>query len=356
MHLIKTAISEIIPIDQASMRSASIRLDQLTKPAGSLGRLEELAVQLAGISRACCPCYPHKTVVVMAADHGVANEGVSAFPQEVTPQMVINFLRGGAAINVLSRRAGAKVLVVDMGVIGELPDHPNLYQACIAPGTHSIASGPAMTHNEAILALETGISIAHNLVQDGIDLFGTGDMGIANTTPSSAIISVFTGLPVEKVTGKGTGIDDAGLEHKIKIIKQALQVNSPNPDDPIDVLMKVGGFEIGGIAGLILGAASKQKPIIIDGFISGAAALIAVKLCPEVKNYMIAAHNSVEGGHRHALSAMGLHPLLDLGFRLGEGTGAAIAMQLVDSACAIRDEMATFTEAGVSEKDELSEK
>jgi nicotinate-nucleotide--dimethylbenzimidazole phosphoribosyltransferase len=332
------------------MKSARTRQNSLTKPQGSLGRLEELSIQVAGITRQSCPHLDHKVVVVMAGDHGVVSEGVSAYPQEVTPQMVDNFLAGGAAINVLSRHAGARVVIVDMGVATDLPPHPDLLVKKIGYGTANIAIGPAMTHVQAEQSILAGVAVVEGEIQRGLDILATGDMGIGNTTPSAAIASAVTGHPVNEIAGRGTGVDDAGLRRKISAVERALQVNQPDPNNGLDLLAKMGGFEIGGLAGAILGAAANNKPVVIDGFISTAAAILAVKLAPQVKDYLIAAHTSQELGHRLMTEWLGLTPLLDLQMRLGEGTGAVLAMSIVEASCCILDEMATFGEAGVSGK------
>ncbi|HVC33520.1 MAG TPA: nicotinate-nucleotide--dimethylbenzimidazole phosphoribosyltransferase [Chloroflexota bacterium] len=337
-------------LDVAAMQAARERQDQLTKPPGSLGRLEELSVRLAGITGRARPRFPRKAVIVLAADHGVAAAGVSAYPQSVTAQMVLNFLAGGAAINVLARRAGARVVVADLGVATELPDHPSLVRKKIGHGTRNMVEGPAMTVGEALAAVVAGIDIVEAEIRQGLDLVATGDMGIGNTTASSAIVATITGVPIADVTGRGTGVDERGWARKVAAIERACSVNRPDPADPIDVLAKVGGFEIGGLVGVILGAAAARLPVIIDGFISGAAALLATELCPTARDYLIAAHNSVEIGHRLMLERMELVPLLNLNLRLGEGTGAAMAMHLIDDAVAVLDEMATFGEAGVSSK------
>ncbi len=345
-------VARIGPVDGAARAEARERQSQLTKPAGSLGQLEELSVQLAGITGRARPRFPRKAVIVLCADHGVAASGVSAYPSAVTAQMVANFLAGGAAINVLARQVGARVVVADLGVAAELPDAPALRRAKIARGTRNLADGPAMTVAEAHAAIEAGATILEDELARGLDLVATGDMGIGNTTASSAIVAAITGVPVADVTGRGTGVDDQGWARKVAVIERALGRNQPDPADPIDVLAKVGGFEIGGLVGVILGAAANRIPVVVDGFISGAAALLAVELCPPARDYLIAAHRSVEVGHRVVLKRLGLEPLLALNLRLGEGTGAALAMPLVDAAAAILDEMATFAEAGVSEKSE----
>lgn len=334
------------------MNAARQRQDRLTKPQGSLGRLETLSIQIAGITAQPFPRLQHKTVLVMAGDPGVVAEGVSAYPQEVTPQMVYNFLNGGAAINVLARHAGARVVVVDMGVAAPLSPHPELVVRKIAPGTANIARGPAMTRQQAEQAILAGAEVVMDQLSAGLDVLATGDMGIGNTTPSAAIAAAISGYPVAEIAGRGTGVDDAGLQRKIGVIESALQVNRPDPADGLDVLAKVGGFEIGGLAGAILAAAARRRPVIIDGFISTAAAMIAVTLAPQARAYLIAAHTSQELGHHRMMEWLGVQPLLDLKMRLGEGTGAALAMNLVEAACKILSEMATFEEAGVSGKDE----
>uniref|UniRef100_A0A7V4G9N7 Nicotinate-nucleotide--dimethylbenzimidazole phosphoribosyltransferase n=1 Tax=Desulfobacca acetoxidans TaxID=60893 RepID=A0A7V4G9N7_9BACT len=318
---------------------------------GSLGRLEALSIQIAGITRQPRPKIQHKVVTVMAGDHGVVAEGVSAYPQEVTPQMVLNFLGGGAAINVLSRHVGARVVIVDLGVATDIPAHPDLLVKKVAYGTQNITLGPAMTRQQAEQAILTGVEIVEAEIARGLDILATGDMGIGNTTPSAAIACAVTDKPASEICGRGTGVDDEGLKRKIFAVEQALSVNQPNPADGLDLLAKIGGFEIGGLAGAILGAAANQRPVVIDGFISTAAAIIAATLAPQVKDYLIAAHTSQELGHRLMTDWLGLTPLLDLQMRLGEGTGAVLAMSLVEAACKTLDEMATFGEAGVSEKE-----
>jgi nicotinate-nucleotide--dimethylbenzimidazole phosphoribosyltransferase len=343
-----SVLDRIRPVDQAVMLEVQARLDRQTKPPGSLGRLEEFARRFVAISGQ--PQVLKKVVVTFAADHGVAEEGVSAFPKEVTPQMVLNFLNGGAAINALARHAGAEVIVVDMGVDHDFAATGGLLQKKIARGTENFRKGAAMTRLQAIQALETGIEIALSCRDAGVNLIGTGDMGIANTTASAAIAAVFTGLAVEQVTHRGTGIDDATLQHKVRVIEDGLLLNQPDPKDPIDVLAKVGGFEIGGIAGLVLGCAASRIPVVIDGFISTAGALIACELHPHVKDYIFAAHKSVEIGHTHMLERLGQQPILDLGMRLGEGTGAVLAMEIIEAALQAYREVATFDAAGVSEQ------
>ncbi len=345
------ALPTIPPLDLEAQAAARARHDQLTKPPGSLGRLEALALQLAAITGQPRPVVARKAVIVMAGDHGVTAEGVSAYPAAVTPQMVLNFVHGGAAINVLARQAGARVVVVDVGVAADLGEQPGLLSRKVAYGTRNMARGPAMTRAEAEAALQVGLETVRVEIDQGLDLVATGDMGIGNTTPSAAITAVLTGAPVARVTGRGTGVDDAGLARKVAVIEQALRANQPDGRDPLDVLAKVGGLEIGGLVGVMLGAAARRVPVVVDGFISGAAALVAAGLAPGVKPYLIAAHQSVEAGHGVLLAHLGLRPLLDLELRLGEGTGAVLAFNLVEAAARILSEMATFAEAGVSDKE-----
>ncbi len=332
-------------------KEAQDRQNTLTKPAGSLGRLEELSIRLAGICAVSRPSFPRKAVVVMAGDHGVTEEGISAYPSDVTKQMVFNFLRGGAAINVLARQAGARVIVVDIGVAGEFERTTGLIRRKIADGTQNMSKGPAMSRSQAEESVGVGVEVVEAEIAKGLDLLAVGEMGIGNTTPSSAITSIYTALPVRLVTGRGTGLDEAGFAHKVGVIERSIAINKPDPADPIDVLSKVGGFEIGGLAGAILCAASHRLPVVLDGFISGAAALIAAELEPRVKPFLIASHLSVEAGHRAILERLGLRPLLELDLRLGEGTGAALAFHLVDASVKTLNEMATFSEAGVSDKE-----
>jgi nicotinate-nucleotide--dimethylbenzimidazole phosphoribosyltransferase len=348
---IEEIIANIPPLDEAAMQSARARQDRLTKPRGSLGRLEELSIQLAGMQGNPFPAVERKAVIVMAGDHGVAREGVSAYPTEVTAQMVLNFLHGGAAINVLARQAGARVTVVDIGVAVEFEPMPGLVRRKVMCGTRNQAEGPAMTRVEAEQALQVGLDVLSEEAARGLDIVATGDMGIGNTTSSSAIVAAMMGLPVEQVVGRGTGIDDRGLERKIKVIEKSLAVNQPDRNDPIDVLHKVGGLEIAGLTGVMLGAASRRIPVVVDGFISTAAALIAVVLAPRAREYLISAHRSVEIGHQVMLKHLNLVPLLDLNLRLGEGTGAALAFSLLEASTRLLREMATFDEAGVTDKE-----
>ena len=350
--ILSKTITNIKPLDKVSMAKAKERQNVLTKPTGSLGRLEQLSILIAGIQGRPIPQIKKKAVIVMAADHGVAARGTSAYPQDVTAQMVLNFLRGGAGINVISRQVGARVIIVDMGVTVQPEADKRLVSRRIAAGTQDMSRGHAMTLAQVKQALETGIEIVTAEIKKGLDIVATGDMGIGNTTASSAICAIMTGKTVAEVTGRGTGLNDIQLQQKIRIINDAIALNQPDPANALDVLAKVGGFEIGGLAGVILGAASHRIPVVIDGFISGAAALIAAGLCPQSKDYMIAGHCSVEPGHKLLLQYLGLKPLLDLEMRLGEGTGAALAMSLAETSVRILNEMATFAEAGVSDKGE----
>jgi len=346
--LLDQTLARITPPDPAISRRTQALLDGKTKPRGSLGRLEELACRFAAARGTPVPELPVKAVVVMAGDHGVAAEGVSAFPQEVTWQMVANFVRGGAAINVLSRQAGAEVIVADLGVKQPV-DLPGVRAVRIGAGTGNIAREPAMTRAQAVAALEAGIGIAEELAARGVTLVATGEMGIANTTPAAALAAHFTGVEAAAITGRGTGVDDAGLARKIEVVRRALSLHSGAARDPLDALARLGGFEIAGLAGLVLGAAARRVAVLVDGFISSAAALAAVRLAPAAAGFLVAGHRSVEPGHRHVLAALDARPLLELELRLGEGTGAALAMHLVEAAIRILREMATFADAGVSD-------
>jgi nicotinate-nucleotide--dimethylbenzimidazole phosphoribosyltransferase len=352
MTSLNDLLSRIEPLDQALMSEAQKRLDSLTKPVGSLGRLEELAQWLVGTTRQKRPRLGRKVVFTFAADHGVTEEGISAFPAAVTPEMVRNFLRGGAAINALARQAKADVIVADFGVASDFGDLPGLVSCKIAQGTANMAKGPAMSKDQAVAAILAGANLALAEKERGATLFATGDMGIGNTTSASALVAGLTGAPVEEVTGRGTGIDDDTFRRKVDVIRRALDVNNVNKNDPLMTLAQVGGFEIAGLVGVILAGAATQTPVLIDGFISGAAALVACRLASPkpVRDYLAIAHLSVERGHQRIARELALVPLLDFRMRLGEGTGAALAMPLLDAACAIYSDMATFAEAGVSEK------
>jgi nicotinate-nucleotide--dimethylbenzimidazole phosphoribosyltransferase len=341
------------PLDASAMADATAHLEALTKPPGSLGRLETLVVQLAGITGAARPTFQRRVIVVAAADHGVVSQGVSAYPADVTAQMVANFLTGGAAISALARTVRASVIVVDAGVATAIPSvdretDARLIAAPIREGTSDMSVGPAMRRGEALRAIGLGLQVVDGLVREGVDLLAVGEMGIGNTTAASAITAAMTGLPAERVTGRGTGIDDARYRHKVGVVTRALQKNRPGPADPVGVLATVGGFEVGLLVGLMLGAAASRVPVMLDGFITGAAALLAAGMAPGIEGRLIAAHRSVEPGHAVILERLGLRPLLELDLRLGEATGAALAMGLVDAAVAVRDGMATFDAAGVS--------
>jgi nicotinate-nucleotide--dimethylbenzimidazole phosphoribosyltransferase len=351
MKLLEATLARIGQPSEVARQAARQRLEQLTMPRWALGRLLDLAEDLAGMTGRAQPPVARKTVMLMAGDHGVAAEGVSVYPAEVTAQMGHNFVRGGAGINALASLAGARVVVVDMGVAADLEPlaQGGAVRSCkIRPGTSNIATGSAMSREEAVRAIEAGIAQAEQL-SSTTDVFGLGEMGIGNTTPASAIVATMTGRRVAEVTGRGTGVDDERLRHKRAVVERALRVNQPAAADGLDVLAKVGGFEIGGLVGVILAAAAARKPVIVDGFITTAAALIAHRLAPQARAYLVAAHRSVEPGHRHALDHLGLRPLLDLDLRLGEGTGAALAMPLVEAAARVLTQVATFTEAAVSE-------
>lgn len=347
--LLARTLAAITPVGDTFTPLAAARQDSLTKPPGSLGMLERLGSQVCRIQRTVTPSVARKTVLVFAADHGVAREGVSAYPPEVTPQMVLNFLSGGAAINVLARHAGARVVVVDMGVDHDFPaDTKGLTIRKIRRGTDTITRGPAMSRAEAVAAVEAGIEVAAAAIADGAELLATGDMGIGNTTPSAAITACLTGRAPDRVTGRGTGLSDAGLAAKVKAVERAFAANIPDPTDPLGVLAALGGFEIGAICGAMLGAAALRVPVVVDGFISGAGALLAAALHPDAAGYMIAGHRSVEPGHQVQLDHLGLAPVLALDMRLGEGSGAVLAMHVVEAAVRVINEMATFAEAGVS--------
>ena len=343
-------IQAIGPLDEAAMAKAGARQDQLTKPQGSLGRLEELAVWAAGVTGSPTPVLRRKVIVTAAADHGVARRGVSAYPPEVTAQMVRNFLASGAAVNVLARQVGARVLVVDAGVAAELPPARGLRSCRAGPGTADLSVGPAMSRRQALFCLASGLRVACAQARRGPGALGTGDMGIGNTTAGAAVIAALTGRPASEVVGRGTGVDDTTWRQKVRVVERALGVNAPDPADALDVLTKVGGFEHGFLTGAILGAASSRWPVVLDGLASGASALLACRLAPQARDYLLASHLSPEPGARMALEHLGLTPLLDLKMRLGEGTGAALGLFLLDAACRLHQEMATFASAGVSQR------
>ena len=344
---LEQTLVKITPGNEKAARRAQERLDSLTKPPGSLGVLEDIVITLASITGNAMPRVDKKVLIIMAGDHGVTDEGVSAFPKEVTPQMVLNFLSGGAAINVLTRHAGSEIVCCDIGVATDI-NHPGLLVRKVKYGTDNMAKGPAMSRQEAIKAIETGIETAQEEIAKEAQILATGEMGIGNTTPSSAILQVYSSHSLKDTVGRGTGLDENSLSKKAMVIKKAIEVNKPNPSDPIDVLSKVGGLEIAGLTGVILGAAANKVPIVIDGFISTAAALLASKLKPESVQYMLASHVSEEPGHKIMLDMIGLYPMLHMKMRLGEGTGAALAFLIIDAATKIQSEMATFESAGVS--------
>ena len=348
MKQLEKTINAISPVNEAVLEQARERLANQAKPSGSLGLLEDVSARLAAIAGTLDVRLKHKVIVVCAGDHGVVDDGVSLFPQEVTAQMVYNFVDGGASINVLARHAGAEVKVADLGVNYDFePDLP-IFHKKTGKGTASFARGPAMTREAAVASVAAGIEIVEELFAAGpVDMIGTGDMGIGNTTPSSAIIATFSGLDPARVTGRGTGINDDGWGRKVAVIRQGLEINRPDPADAIDVLAKVGGFEIGGLAGLVLGAAARGLPVVCDGLISTAGALIACELAPTAKQYVFAGHVSVEAGHKYMHEHLELVPLLDLNLRLGEGTGAALAMELLDAATRILAEIKTFAEVNI---------
>ncbi|SPF48486.1 nicotinate-nucleotide dimethylbenzimidazole-P phophoribosyl transferase [Syntrophobacter sp. SbD1] len=348
-------VKQIQPIRSEWVEKAREHTARLAIPPRALGRLHDIAERICGISGALEPDVASKAFLVMAGDHGVVSDGVSAFPQEVTGEMVKNFLRGGAGINVLARQVGARVFVVDMGIIADVdPGHcegDNRLHICkVGRGTGNIARGPAMTRSQAEQSVLQGFKIASELFSAGAQLLGTGDMGIGNTTPSAALGTALTGTPVDQMVGRGTGIDDNALKKKREIVRRALDINRPNPEDGLDALAKVGGFEIGGIAGCILAGAWHRRPVVIDGFISTAGALVAHSLCPVAIDYVFAGHCSQEAGHRKMLDYLGLEPILDLRMRLGEGTGAALAMGVIEGAVRVFKEVLTFEDAGVSKE------
>jgi nicotinate-nucleotide--dimethylbenzimidazole phosphoribosyltransferase len=351
MSNLNKIIESIKPIDRSLEPAIRAHLDQLTKPPKSLGRLEDFAAQYCLITNTITPILGRKRIFTFAGDHGVAEEGVSAYPKEVTPQMVRNMLAGGAAVNVLANQSGAEVAVIDIGVDDPLTDAPHLIRRKVKSGTANISKGAAMTLAEATQAIEVGIELARAAVQEGVTLLGTGEMGIANTTPSSALFAALLPCPVEDITGRGTGIDDTGLIKKIEVIKRALKVNQDRVTDPLCTLAALGGLEIAGICGLCLGAASARVPVVVDGFISSAGALAACRLCPPVRDFLFFSHLSEEAGHATFLRIFNVEPILDLKMRLGEGTGAVLAMTIIEAAVKIYNEMATFGSAGVSDKE-----
>ena len=350
MKELQRIIASIVPVDRAIEPEVQAHLNNLTKPQGSLGVLEDIALRYCLATQSVRPAIGKKRILTFAADHGVVAEGVSAYPKEVTSQMVRNMLAGGAAVNVLTRHVGAEVRVIDIGVDDLMLNAPGLCQEKVKSGTANMAQGPAMSIEEALQAVHVGIDYAFAAAEDGVTLLGTGDMGIGNTTASSALYSILLPCTVEEITGRGTGIDDAGLTKKIQTIKKALLKNKDQLHDPLSCLAAVGGLEIAGICGCILGAAARRVPIVIDGFISSAAALVACALCPFVKEYLFFSHRSDERGHAAFFKLFGVWPILDLKMRLGEGTGAALAIFMIEAALKIYNEMSSFESAKVSGK------
>jgi nicotinate-nucleotide--dimethylbenzimidazole phosphoribosyltransferase len=343
------ALRRLVPVDATARGDATSRHQTLTKPAGSLGRLEDAGIRLSAIARRCPPPVPAPaTVAVFAGDHGVLAEGVSPWPQEVTAQMVANFSAGGAAVNVLARQVGATVVVVDVGVVAELPDLPGVRRCKVRPGTGNIAVEPAMHSEEAALALSVGASIADELVRGGARCLLTGDMGIGNTTPSAALIAALTGRPAREVTGRGTGIDDVRLATKVSVVERA--VARVGQADPLTLLTELGGLEIAALAGYVVAGAAAQVPVVLDGVIAGAAALVATAIAPVCGDYLFAGHRSSEPGASVALAHLGLDPLIDLGLRLGEGTGACLALPILQASARVLADMATFGSAGVTDQ------
>ena len=353
MNRLSKAIEAIKEPDKDIHEQALERLAQQARPARSLGMLESVSARLAGIAGKIDVSLKNKVIVTCAGDHGVVDEGVSLFPREVTRQMVYNFVNGGASINALARHAGAKVFVADFGVDHDFEDDLAIFHKKVRKGTSNFAVEPAMTRREAVASIEGGIDVVDQLMsREQADIFGAGDMGIGNTTPSSAVIAAFSKIPVERLTGRGTGIDDKTLGRKIEVIKKGLEIHRPDPEDAIDVLAKVGGFEIGGIAGIVIGAAAHGVPIVCDGLISTAGAIIACEIAPAAKSYLFASHRSVEIGHKFMYERLGLEPLLDIKLRLGEGTGAALAMELIDASTRILADILTFDEVSIKNAQE----
>jgi nicotinate-nucleotide--dimethylbenzimidazole phosphoribosyltransferase len=345
------ALERIVPLDASAEAEAQKRLDSLTKPPGSLGRLEELALRVAAIQGVVPPELGPKRIFVFAADHGVTAEGVSAYPKAVTAQMTYNFLSGGAAINVLARTFGVEIEIIDAGVDHDFPPHEKLRRLAIRRGTDNFTRGPAMARADAEAAVEAGLRcVEEAATKEKPFLLGVGEMGIGNTTSAAAILCALTGAAPREAAGSGAGVDAAGWARKVAAIEKGLTVNRPDRNDPLDVLAKVGGLEIGAMTGAILGAAALRIPLVLDGFIAGAAALLAHALSPRAADYLFAAHLSAEKGHRALLAELGLAPLLDLGMRLGEGTGACIAMGLIEAAVKLMREMATFDSVGIAGK------
>lgn len=346
-------ISRIGSLDKEAMRAARTRQQLLTKPKGSLGRLEDLSIQIAGITGKALPSLDRKVVVVMAGDHGIVAEGVSAYPQVVTAQMVENFRLGGAAINVLARLAGARLTVVDVGVATAISTGGGVVSEKVAAGTANMTRGPAMTREQTLRAMKAGAAAVEAELAHGLDVLAVGEMGIGNTASAAAVAAVLTGRDAAELIGRGTGVDDAGLSRKVEAVRRAIEVNRPAKDDPLDVLAKLGGIELAAIAGAALAAAAHRRPVMVDGYPATAGVMAAAAMVPALRPFLIAAHRSEEKGHQIMLDWLGLRPLLDLGMRLGEGTGAVLGMFLAEAACRTLCEMATLEEAGVS-KGEVS--
>ncbi|MGE5443268.1 MAG: nicotinate-nucleotide--dimethylbenzimidazole phosphoribosyltransferase [Ignavibacteriales bacterium] len=352
MKLLQETISSIEPLNSEYIALAQVRLDNLTKPKGSLGKLEDFASRIVAITENTKPRLDKKAVFVFAGDHGVVEERISAYPKDVTREMVYNFLRGGAGINALSRHAGADVFVIDIGVDWDFKGTEGLIIKKVKRGTKNLAKDQAMTTDETVKCVETGIELAEDKIRMGYNFIAVGDMGIGNTTPSAAVMCAFTGLYPKEVIGRGTGIDGEMWNRKIGVVENSLALHNPDSNSALDVLSKVGGFEIGGIAGVILGAASKRIPVVIDGFVSTAGVMVALRLCPNVKDYVFFSHMSAEGGHGLILKKLGVEPIFNLNMRLGEGTGAVIGMFIIEAGIKAYNEMATFEEARVSKKQE----
>jgi nicotinate-nucleotide--dimethylbenzimidazole phosphoribosyltransferase len=346
--MLNNKIDTITNLDNNLINHVQKRLDNLTKPLGSLGKLEELVKQVAGINNTPNPSVDKKAIVVMCADNGVVDEGVSSCPKSVTAAVTRNFTKGITGVCVFSKLTGADLVIVDIGVDDDIK-HDMILDKKIRRGTANMVKGPAMTREEAELAINTGIEIVGELKLRGINLLGTGEMGIGNTTTSSAVSAVLTGAPVEKLVGKGSGLSSEAYQNKIQVVKKAIEINKPNPEDPVDVLTKVGGLDIAGLVGCFLGAAIYRIPILIDGFISASAALIAIRIKPEVKNFIFSSHGSAEPGNLIVMEALGMEPMLNLGMRLGEGTGAALGFQVFDAAFAAYYQMGTFEDATIEQ-------
>lgn len=348
---IQEVCATVVPPDPTAEDRAWARLDQLTKPPRSLGKLESLAARVACIQDTCHPDVEHKAIILAAGDHGVVSEGISPFPQDVTWQMIANFVAGGAAINQLASTVDAELWLVDVGVAKDIREFDNVRHEKIALGTQNMAEGPAMTREQAAQAVLVGIGMARDAAAEHVRLLGTGEMGIGNTTAAAALTAAYTGTEPAAVVGRGTGLDDAGVSHKATVVARALEVNAVSGLDALGVLAAVGGLEIACLVGVVIGAAEQRIAVVTDGFISGAATLAAIRICPAVASYVLPSHRSAEPGHTVILDALGLEPVLELDMRLGEGTGAALAFGIIDAACQMISGMATFAEAGVSQED-----